>query len=120
MNCGLGRLPSWIFLGFGDTVGYYFYLKHENKIFVARSGAFLEKEYLSRRARSEGVHLEKTPDDETTVNTPSIETTDTPQELVPSYIKDPILIHRRLWRSQPLGDPIEIVRNQTVGMVKLS
>ncbi|GAA0163503.1 hypothetical protein LIER_19348 [Lithospermum erythrorhizon] len=85
-----------------ETVGYYFYLKHENKIFIARSRAFLEKEYLSRRVRSEGVHLEETQDVEALVNTPSVKTTDTPQELVPSYIEDPIL------------DPQEVVEEPTL------
>ncbi|GAA0165127.1 hypothetical protein LIER_39918 [Lithospermum erythrorhizon] len=80
------------FIGYPkETVGYYSYLKHDDKIFVARSRAFLEKEYLSRRGRSEGVHLEETQDVEATVNTPSVETTDTPQELVSSYIEDPVL-----------------------------
>lgn len=69
------------FIGYPkETVGYYFYLKHENKIFVARSGEFLEKEYLSRRTRSDGVRLEETQADEADINAPSVEITDTPQE----------------------------------------
>ncbi|GAA0170855.1 hypothetical protein LIER_25028 [Lithospermum erythrorhizon] len=94
-----------------ETVGYYFYLKHENKLLVARSGIFLEKEYLSRRARSEGVHLGETQDDEATINTPGVETTDTPQELESSCIRDPILDSQGVVENQSLGNQLEIVKN---------
>ena len=32
-----------------ETKGYYFYNKTEGKVFVARNGVFLEKEFLSKR-----------------------------------------------------------------------
>ena len=74
MNYGLERNLSYRFLKFGDamlmsrnfnlkssnpnrkkcvfigypkeTIGYTFYLRSEGKIFVAKNGSFLEKEFL--------------------------------------------------------------------------
>ena len=40
-----------IFVGYPrETLGYSFYNREENKVFVARNGVFLEKEFLSREA----------------------------------------------------------------------
>ncbi|GAA0183001.1 hypothetical protein LIER_30492 [Lithospermum erythrorhizon] len=66
------------------TVGYYFYLKHENKIFIAKTGVFLEKESLFRRTRSNGVHLDEAQVDEVNVDASNAEASDAPQELAPS------------------------------------
>ncbi|GAA0151398.1 hypothetical protein LIER_10127 [Lithospermum erythrorhizon] len=53
-----------------ETKGYYFYLKHDNKIVIARDNVYLENEYLTKRYRSnenlevvhesEGVGVENT------------------------------------------------------------
>ena len=32
-----------------ETLGYYFYNREEGKVFVARNGVFLEKEFLTRK-----------------------------------------------------------------------
>ena len=38
-----------IFIGYPkETIGYTFYHRSEGKIFVAKNGAFLEKEFLSK------------------------------------------------------------------------
>ena len=40
-------------------MGYSFYNREENKVFVARNGVFLEKEFLSREASGRTVRLEE-------------------------------------------------------------
>ena len=42
-----------------QTKGFYFYNRAENKVFVARGGVFLEKEFLSKRVSGSNVHLEE-------------------------------------------------------------
>nr|AAS01945.1 putative polyprotein [Oryza sativa Japonica Group] len=47
-----GNRPSLSFLkiwGYEETKGYYFYNREEGKVFVARHGVFLEKEFISRK-----------------------------------------------------------------------
>ena len=40
-----------IFVGYSmETLAYRFYNREENKVFVARNGVFLEKEFLSQEA----------------------------------------------------------------------
>ena len=42
-----------------ETKGYYFYNREEGKVFVARNGFFLEKDFLSKRVSGSTVHLEE-------------------------------------------------------------
>ena len=42
-----------------ETKGYYFYHLEERKIFVARSGVFLEKEYFLRSTSGRKVELDE-------------------------------------------------------------
>jgi len=42
-----------------ETLGYYFYNRSEGKVFVARNGIFLEKEFLKRDKKEEKVYLEE-------------------------------------------------------------
>ena len=58
-------------------MGYTFYHRSEGKIFVAKNGSFLEKEFLSKGASGREVEL-----DEVTVPSPSLENGAT-QENVP-------------------------------------
>src|SRR3954462_6180202 len=49
-----------IFAGYPrETLGYYFYNRQEGKVFVARNGVFLEKEFLSRGVSGSTVQLEE-------------------------------------------------------------
>src|SRR4051812_39136015 len=49
-----------IFMGYPrETLGYYFYNQEEGKVFVARNGVFLEKEFLSRGVSGSTVQLEE-------------------------------------------------------------
>jgi hypothetical protein len=43
------KLDKCFFVGYPkETLGYYFYNRSEGKVFVARNGVFLEKEFLKR------------------------------------------------------------------------
>src|SRR4051812_35184741 len=42
-----------------ETLGYYFYNREEGKVFVARNGVFLEKEFLSQGVSGTTVLLEE-------------------------------------------------------------
>ena len=49
-----------LFVGYPkETKGYYFYNASENKVFVARNGVFLEKEFVSKRISGSTVQLEE-------------------------------------------------------------
>jgi hypothetical protein len=42
-----------------ETKGYYFYNKPEGKVFVARNGVFMKKEFLSKGVTESKVQLEE-------------------------------------------------------------
>src|SRR4051812_42330972 len=49
-----------MFVGYPrETLGYYFYNREEGKVFVARNGVFLEKEFLSRGVSGSTVQLKE-------------------------------------------------------------
>jgi hypothetical protein len=49
-----------MFVGYPkETLGYYFYHRSEGKVFVARNGVFLEKEFLKREISKQKVYLEE-------------------------------------------------------------
>jgi hypothetical protein len=56
-----------VFIGYPkETIGYTFYHRSEGKIFVAKNGSFLEKEFLSKEVSGRKVELDE-------VSVPSIE-----------------------------------------------
>ncbi|KAK1646158.1 hypothetical protein QYE76_063963 [Lolium multiflorum] len=58
------KAEKFVFIGYPkETIGYTFYHKSEGKIFVAKNGSFLEKEFLSREssATPEDVLVPPTP-----------------------------------------------------------
>ena len=59
------------------TVGYTFYLRSEGKVFVAKNGSFLEKEFLLKEVSGRKVEL-----DEVTVPSPELESSSS-QKSVP-------------------------------------
>ena len=109
MNYGLARNQSWRFLKFGaamlmwkkfqpdklkpksekcvfigypkENVGYTFYHKSEGKIFVAKNGSFLEKEFLSKEVSGRKVEL-----DEVIVPSPKLESSSSEISSSDSYI----------------------------------
>ena len=49
-----------LFMGYPkETKGYYFYIPSENKVFVARNGVFLEREFISKRVSGSKTSLEE-------------------------------------------------------------
>ena len=54
------KVEKCVFIGYPkETVGYTFYLKSEGKVFVAKNGAFLEKEFLSRELSGRKIELDE-------------------------------------------------------------
>ena len=73
-----------IFVGYPkETLGYYFYNREEGKVFVARNGVFLEKEFLTRKTSGRTVQLEEVQEttvrEDSTVEKPVIEETPAPR-----------------------------------------
>ena len=49
-----------VFIGYPkETVGYTFYHRSEGKIFVAKNGSFLEKEFLSKEVSGRKVEIDE-------------------------------------------------------------
>ena len=49
-----------LFVGYPkETKGYYFYIPSENKVFVARNGVFLEREFVSKISSGSKIQLEE-------------------------------------------------------------
>ena len=49
-----------VFIGYPkETVGYTFYHRSEGKIFIAKNGSFLEKEFLSKEVNGRKVELDE-------------------------------------------------------------
>ena len=72
------KLEKCVFIGYPkETVGYTFYHRSEGKIFVAKNGSFLEKEFLSKEVSGRKVEL-----DEVTVLAPLLESSSS-QKSVP-------------------------------------
>ena len=67
-----------VFIGYPkETIGYTFYHRSKGKIFVAKFGSFLEKEFLSKEVSGRKVEL-----DEVTVPAPLLESSSS-QKRVP-------------------------------------
>nr|GEW23502.1 hypothetical protein [Tanacetum cinerariifolium] len=62
------RFVKCIFIGYPkETMGYYFYLPPENKIFVARYDEFMEKNLISQEASRRTIELEEIQDKDTSL-----------------------------------------------------
>ena len=54
------KLEKCVFIGYPkQTVGYTLYHRSEGKIFVAKNGYFLEKEFLSKEVSGRKVELDE-------------------------------------------------------------
>ena len=57
------KLDKCLFVGYPkETKGYFFYNASENKVFVARNGIFLEREFISNGISGSIVQLEEIQD----------------------------------------------------------
>src|SRR6266480_600345 len=72
------KAEKCVFIGYSkETIGYTFYHRSEGKVFVAKNGSFLEKEFLSEEVSGRKVEL-----DEVTVPSPELESSSS-QKSVP-------------------------------------
>ncbi|KAG8503242.1 hypothetical protein CXB51_001188 [Gossypium anomalum] len=70
-----------IFVGYlKETKGYYFFNPTENKVFVARTGVFLEREFISRKRSGRKIKLEEIRESQDTTE-PEIEQQQILQEI---------------------------------------
>ena len=54
------KVDKHIFIGYPKvTVGCTFYLRSEGKLFVAKSGSFLEKEFFSKELSGRKIELDE-------------------------------------------------------------
>jgi hypothetical protein len=73
------RSEKCIFVGYPkETRGYYFYNRHEGKVFVSRDAVFLEQEFVSRRQSGRKFELDEVQGE------PQTETDQILEEIVPS------------------------------------
>ncbi|WP_248789470.1 hypothetical protein, partial [Escherichia coli] len=71
-----------LFVGYTkETKGYYFYNPSEQKVFVARTGVFLEKEFISKGTSGRKVELEEIQEQQGDIE-PEMEPEQTPQDVV--------------------------------------
>ena len=69
-----------------ETKGYYFYNPSEHKVFVARNGHFLEREFISKGSSGSKVTLEEVQDPQDTQE----RTMEEP--FIPSNVEEPVVI----------------------------
>ena len=70
-----------IFVGYPkETKGYYFYLPSEDKVFVGRTGVFLEREFISKETSGRNIEIGEIQGPQTTAPT-IMEQDQTPQEV---------------------------------------
>ena len=54
------KLEKCVFIGYPkETVGYTFYLRSKGKLFVAKNGSFLKKEFLSKELSGRKIELDE-------------------------------------------------------------
>src|SRR3989337_1430620 len=54
------KADKCVFIGYPkETVGYTFYHRSEGKVFVAKNGSFLEKDFLSKKVSGRKVELDE-------------------------------------------------------------
>ncbi|KAG8498488.1 hypothetical protein CXB51_005003 [Gossypium anomalum] len=70
-----------IFVGYlKQTKGYYFFNPTENKVFIARTGVFLKREFVSRKGSGRKIELEEIRESQDTTE-PEIKQQQIPQEI---------------------------------------
>ena len=78
------KSDMFLFVGYPkETKGYYFYIPSENKVFVARNGVFLEREFISKRVSGSKTSLEEVQEPQVSIE-PSMEILQDSQPVVES------------------------------------
>ena len=86
-----------VFVGYPkETAGYYFYHKTEGKVFVARNGVFLEKEFLAKGLSGRTIELDevtRTEQDEQSSTAPEVvpEVATAPEAPAPQDVEVPVI-----------------------------
>jgi hypothetical protein len=76
-----------LFVGYPkETKGYYFYNATENKVFVARNGFFLEREFISKGNSGRTIDLKEVEDPQSSNVTNMDTQLDQPEEVAPEVI----------------------------------
>ncbi|KAG8485844.1 hypothetical protein CXB51_019240 [Gossypium anomalum] len=92
------KFERCIFVGYPkETKGYYFFNPIKNKIFVARTGIFLEREFVSRKGSVRKIELEKIRESQDTTEL-EIEQQQIPQEIEEQVTTVEIQLPRRSLR----------------------
>ena len=89
-----------------ETKGYYFYNKAEGKVFVARNGVFLEKEFLSKGFSGSKVQLEEIQETPETVSAPTEDPRDV-QDVAQPVVEAPA--PRRSIRARRATDKLNLL-----------
>jgi hypothetical protein len=89
-----------------ETKGYYFYNKAEGKVFVARNGVFLEKEFLSKGFSGSKVQLEEIQETPEIVSVPTEDPRDV-QEVAQPVVEAPAA--RRSIRARRATDKLNLL-----------
>jgi hypothetical protein len=83
------KLDKCFFVGYPrETKGYYFYNKAESKVFVARNGVFMEKEFFSKGVGGSKVQLEEIQEITKNVSAPT-DPIEEVQDVVPPNVEAP-------------------------------
>jgi hypothetical protein len=95
------------FVGYPREIkGYYFYNKAEGKVFVARNGVFLEKEFLSKGFSGSKVQLGEIQETPKTVSSPTEDQRDV-QDVAQSVVE--ALAPRRSIRARRATDKLNLL-----------
>jgi hypothetical protein len=89
-----------------ETKGYYFYNEAEGKVFVARNGVFLEKEFLSKGLSGSKVQLKEIQETLETISAPTEDPQDV-QDVAQTVVEAPA--PRRSIRARRTTDKLNLL-----------
>ena len=120
------KAEKCLFIGYPkETIGYTFYLRSEGKVFVAKNGSFLEKEFLSKEVSGRKIELDEVivpplePESSAPQEVISVEPTPAGEEVNDDdhETSDQVTIERR--RSTSLSDSFSFTRPKTINIIPI-